>query len=102
MNTDNAQHHVNDSNDGDTNETNGLEDTEDVKESGDALNQNGNENEHGDDELNENTIRKVENMKLKLSAKVLRKEQGTPMLKPGITCITKGSMYHTDMSATDW
>ena len=45
---------------------------------------------------------KIETMKLKIAAKVLRKEQGTPMLKPGVSCLTKGSMYNTDMSATEW
>ena len=40
-------------------------------------------------------------MRLKLTAKVLRKEQGTPMLKSGVSCLTKGSMYNTDLSATE-
>ena len=45
---------------------------------------------------------KVKEMKLQIVAKVLRKEQGTPFLKPGVTCLCKGPSYNTDLSATEW
>jgi len=87
--------------------SNGNENEENENEVNDDLTDDGKEskdveNGNGVHSIGADVLIQTESLKLKLTAKVLRKEQGTPMLKPGITCLTKGSMYHTDMSATDW
>jgi len=60
-----------------------------------------NKDTESDDNVSQNAD-KIRCMKLKVTAKVLRKEQGTPMLKPGVVFVSKGQMYNTDMSATEW